>query len=443
MTASWIRKLNLSDSRLHKEDVLRQAYEASVLGSENARVFLNLLKECYDPYIVYGVKQIADTEDLYNRENPWNDFHDLLVKLSIRELTGNDARAAIEHMSIRFDSEEWNNFCAPIIRRDIRAGISEKTINKITKGTEYEIPIFGCQLATNSEGRPEMRGKKRLEPKLDGVRVLMNVLPFKDDIGLICYSRNGKIFENFKHIELQIKDIYNHFISKFSNVLAGGFILDGEVVGNSFQELMRQARRKENVQSHDSVFYIFDIIPIHDFYSGRCTIPLHRRVEMLQQNREIIEETKNVKLLSHIIVDLDTNEGRDVLVRYANDQVANGYEGVMIKDINSPYECSRNKHWLKWKPVNDYDLCVVDVEEGTGKNSGKMGNLICEGIDDGKHIRVSVGSGFTDDERHEYWQNKINIIGKTVTVIADCVTQNMDNSYSLRFPRFKCFRYDK
>lgn len=168
MSVSWINKLTESDSRLHKEEVLRQALAQSVLGDTKAQNFLTLLKSCYNPYVVYGVKQIPDTVGIFDAENPWNDFRQLLQSLASRKITGNAARDAIEEISYRFDSEEWNNFLAPVLRRDMRAGISDKTINKICKNTEYEIPIFGCQLATNCENRPEMKGIKRLEPKLDG-----------------------------------------------------------------------------------------------------------------------------------------------------------------------------------------------------------------------------------------------------------------------------------
>ena len=165
MSASWIKKLNESDSRLHKEDVIRQALEAATLGSINAQVFLGLTKATYNPFVTFGVRKVPDTVGVVGAENPWGEFNDLLLKLSKRELTGNAALAAIEEMAYRFDTDEWNNFCAPVIRRDLRAGISDKTINKICKKTEYEIPVFGCQLATSSEGRPELKGQKRLEPK--------------------------------------------------------------------------------------------------------------------------------------------------------------------------------------------------------------------------------------------------------------------------------------
>jgi DNA ligase 1 len=445
MSASWVKKLNLSDSRLHKEDVIRQALEAATLGSVNAQMFLGLTHVCYNPFITFAVRQVSNTEGITGATNPWNAFNELLGLLCQRAITGNAARDAIALMSMQFDSDEWNNFCAPVIRRDLRAGISEKTINKVVKGTKYQIPVFGCQLAANSEGRPEMRGIKRLEPKLDGVRVLMMAnISDAGDVSVVSYSRNGKIFENFIHIENQIQDNFTKIVrTAATSNMSMGFVLDGEVIGNSFQELMRQARRKTDVQAEGSVFNVFDIIPLTAFREGHWNAQLSKRIKILESLRSVVEAMPNVELLPHLMVDLDTSEGRDQLDRYATDQVEAGFEGIMIKDLDAPYECKRNTSWMKYKPVYDYDLTVTGIEEGTGKNLGRMGALVCEGVDDGKHITVNVGSGYTDEERQSYWNHKSLVIGQTAVVMADAITQNRDGTYSLRFPRFKTFREDK
>ncbi len=445
MSAGWINKLNESDSRLHKEDVLKQALEASVLGSTNAINFLTLAKITYNPYVTFGVRKVPDTMGIVDAENPWEDFNELLSQLGQRALSGNKALEAIDAMSERFDSAEWNTFCAPVIRRDLRCGVSATTINKICKGTNYMIPIFGCQLATNSEGRPEMKGNKRLEPKLDGVRVLL-VCIYTDDgeIHTTCYSRNGKVFENFTHIEDQVRSNFTKMVRKIGKAdVSYGMVFDGEVIGNTFQELMRQARRKDNVQAEDSVFNIFDIIPINDFRRGHWNAQLSKRIKMLEDIRPIIDSMPNVELLPHIMVDLDTAAGRDQLDRYAKDQVNNGFEGIMIKDVDAPYECKRNTFWMKWKPTITVDLEVIGVEEGTGRNQGRLGALVCNGVDDGKEITVNVGSGFSDSDRDNYWRDSNLIIGRTAEILCDVITQNQDGTYSLRFPRFVRFRDDK
>jgi DNA ligase-1 len=445
MSASWINKLNESDSRLHKEDVILQALEASVLGSRNSQIFLGFTKACYNPYVTFGIRQVPDTVGITDAENPWDDLNELMVQLSQRRLTGHAARDAVQNMAERFDSTEWNTFCAPVLRRDLRAGISDKTINKICKGTDYEVPIFGCQLATNSEGRPEMKGVKRLEPKLDGVRVLLMVIPDEDgNVVTICFSRNGKQFDNFGHIENQVRENFQKLVHKAATSnLSMGFVMDGEVIGNTFQELMRQARRKTDVQAEDSVFNVFDILPLAAFREGHWNAQLSKRITILEDMRSIIDDMPNVELLPHIMVDLDTAAGKDQLERYAKDQVNLGFEGIMIKNVDAPYVCKRSTDWMKWKPTITVDLEVVGVEEGTGRNSGRLGALVCAGEDDGKEISVNVGSGFSDGDRDDYWINSDSIIGRTAEILCDVITQNRDGTYSLRFPRFVRFRDDK
>ena len=83
-----------------------------------------------------------------------------------------------------------------------------------------------------------------------------------------------------------------------------------------------------------------------------------------------------------------------------------GYEGIMIKDPNSFYECKRSTTWLKSKPFIEISLKVTDFEEGTGRNTGRLGAIIAEGEDEGKFFKINVGSGFTDEQRLQYWGEK-------------------------------------
>jgi len=444
MLESWVYKLNESNSRLHKESVLQEVLNLETLGDENCKMFLKLIHLTYNPFFTFGVTTSQITQGVENEENPWDDFVSMLSLLNGRNLTGNAAHSAIQTMSYRFNSSTWNDFCVNVINKDLRCGISDKTINKIVKNTKYEIPMFGCQLATDSEGRPEMCGRKRLEPKLDGVRVLMICIPTDVGVTVTSYSRNGKVFENFSHIENQIKGNWNQIVRNIaSSNVSMGLVLDGEVMGESFQALMRQARRKENANASDSVYHIFDLIPLNDFNRGYWNAQLFKRINMLNDIREIIDTMPNVELLPSIKVDLDLAEGVDQLHRYANDCVAQGYEGIMIKSLDAPYECKRNRFWLKWKPTITVDLEVIGVEEGTGRNVGRLGALVCQGIDNEREITVNVGSGFSDIDRNEFYINRNIIIGRTVEILSDAITQNQDGSYSLRFPRFLRFRDDK
>jgi DNA ligase-1 len=150
------------------------------------------------------------------------------------------------------------------------------------------------------------------------------------------------------------------------------------------------------------------------------------------------EETPNIAILDQQLVDLDTNEGQAEFKAINARAIAGGYEGIMIKDPEAGYECKRTVKWMKLKPFIEVSLTVVDTEEGTGKNVGRMGALVCEGVDDGRQIRVNVGSGFSDQQREDFWSCRAD--GHIVEVRADAVTQNQDGTFSLRFPRFKSFR---
>lgn len=436
--ADWVRNLESSDSRLHKEQVLAKALASANLGDGNAQIFLLCAYLAYNPFNTFNVKQVPETHGLTNRPNPWNDYWLMLKLLSNREVTGHEARDKIEKISREFDSDEWNMLARRALIKDMRCGISEKTINKVVADSIFEIPVFECQLAKDSEDHEsKLRGRARLEVKLDGVRVLAMV---QGNSVTMC-SRNGKVFENFGHIEQELTEALPQLRAHLGNMR--NFVLDGEVIGNTFQELMRQARRKKDAKAADSVYYVFDLIPLDSFKEGHYNAQQEKRSAKLEKLMPCFKKGGKIQIMPGMEVDLDTAEGRATMRNFAEASVEKGYEGILIKNIDAPYQCKRSTFWLKYKPVHDYDLTVVDVEEGTGKNAGRMGALVCEGVDQGKHIRVNVGSGFSDEQRKDYWDNRAGVIGQTAVVLCDAITQNQNGDYSLRFPRFKTFRDDK
>jgi DNA ligase-1 len=431
VAADWIQDLESSDSRLHKEAVIEKALIAAKLGSSSAQCFLYNCYLAYNPYFVYGVRQVPETNNLTGQDNPWVEFWALLEGLRTRSITGHRARDQIEAMSQRFDTEQWNGLCRRVIIKDLRCGISEKTINKVCKKTDWAIPVFSCQLAQDStEHAAKMKGRKRLEVKLDGVRVLAVC----SSAGVTLYSRSGKVFENFPQIAEVIEANFK------SLPVNGPFVLDGEIVGESFQKLMKQAHRKGNARTDNMVYHVFDILTLRAFEEGFHNTQQHKRLETLEKFRAVFDATNCVRVMSGIEVDLDVSEGQDIMRRFADDAVAQGFEGILIKDLDAPYECRRSSFWMKWKPTITVDLKIVGFEEGTGRNTGRLGAIVCEGVDNGRNISVNVGSGLSDADRDEYWLARDQLLGDVVEVEADAVTQNQDGTYSLRFPRFLRFR---
>jgi len=431
MSSGWIKELAESDSRIHKEKVIEKALMASKLGSADAQAFLFNCYQAYNPFYIYYIKQLPDTQGLADRANPWPRFWGLLEALRTRSHTGHAAKDQIKLIAQEFDSDEWNLVCVPVIRKDLRCGISEKTLNKVLGRTQYRIPVFSCQLAQDSTDRPaKMKGIKRLEIKLDGVRVLAVVT--RNNVTL--YSRNGKEFMNFPQIAEAIEDAQ-------LEIPAGGIVLDGEIVGESFQQLMRQAHRKNDAQTEGMVYHVFDMMGLHEFKEGHSNRQQRKRLEWLENVcLPRFSQTTCLRIMSGIEVDLDTAQGHDVMNRYAQDAVANGFEGIMIKNLDAPYECKRSDSWMKWKPTITVDLNIVGFEQGTGRNEDRLGAIICEGTDNDRNIRVNVGSGFSDDDRQRFWDTRDSLLDNVIEVEADAVTQNQDGTYSLRFPRFVRFR---
>jgi DNA ligase-1 len=385
--------------------------------------------------ITFGLKQIPEKTDEDGSGLDWDSFTLIITGFVNRSFTGNLARDTVANMMKSATKAQWNGWYRRILIKDMRAGFSENTVNKVVekKWPNYAIPVFSCQLAHDSANHEsKVSGQKLIEVKLDGVRVITIVYPS----GRVDqFSRNGKELVNFPHVTEQISAVVKKTPPPYP------IVLDGEIMSSSFQDLMKQVHRKSDVKANDAILNLFDMCPLEDFEKGFWDKSQTVRSQMVQtwveQNNELLP---NVTCLANELVDLDTDAGQLRYKEINAQAVAGGYEGIMIKDPEAGYKCKRSVAWLKLKPFIEVSLTVVAVEEGTGKNIGRLGALVCEGKDDGKDIIVNVGSGFTDSDRDSFWSSREELIGHVVEVRADAITQNQDGSYSLRFPRFLRFR---
>jgi len=422
-----IQEIESDNSRLFKEAVVLREAEAN-----NSELFEGL-RLCYDPMITFGVKKVPSHGGPDGQGLPWAAFKELALGLSRRDFTGHTARDAIELALSASTQAQWNGWYRRILIKDMRAGFSETTVNKMVlqaNKPEYSIPLFECMLAHDgAKHEKKVSGKKLLEPKLDGVRVI-TVINASNKTATM-YSRNGKILENFTHITSAIEK----HIALFERSL----ILDGEMVSSSFQALMKQVHRKSDVQSDDARLMLFDIVPVSEFQKGESIMGQRRRSNLLRSMKPIFDTIGSIDVIPQKEVDLDTAVGQIEFKQYNKDAIDANFEGIMIKDIDAPYVCKRSVSWLKQKPFIEVSLTIVGIEPGTGKNEGKMGAAICEGEDDGKFIRVNVGSGWSDDQRAEI---NDEVIGQVLEVRADAITRSQDSEdvYSLRFPRALRFR---
>ena len=429
-----IEKLEADNSRLAKESILLDAM------NEGLDEFFEGVKMALDPLYTFGVKQVPTKDTVISGQGcEWKIFVELAEKLNKRELTGHAARDAINLVMSSATAEQWNGFYRRILIKDLRCGVSEKTVNNVAKKNgfdKYMVPVFTCQLAHDSANHEKkMVGPKQIEIKLDGVRVLTVIKDGKVEM----FSRNGKQFHNFGHIIAEIEAVLKDKPAPYD------LVLDGEVMSANFQDLMKQVHRKSGGVAKDAVLHLFDMIPLDKFLEGKYEVEQSKRSQYVwhwvDANKDALE---HVQALDWEDVDLSSPEGQDRFVELNKAAVDGGYEGVMIKDQQAVYECKRSHAWLKAKPFIEVTLKVVSVEEGTGRNEGRLGAIIVEGEDDGYNYHLNCGSGFTDSQRDQFWTDRANLIGSLVEIRADARTQSQDSdTYSLRFPRFKTFRSDE
>ena len=414
-----IQELEADNSRLKKEAIIKRESDA-----DNIR-FFNGVGAALDGFRTFGVQKVPvskkDGTGITQTE-----FDDVLRQLEDRTLTGNAMKDVIQKLCDRSKMEEWNDWYRRILIKDLRCGMTHKTVNKFST---MKVPVFECMLATDSaKHEKKMVGEMLIKPKLDGVRVIVICDVDKDEVKL--FSRNGKELSNFPEINKQFDQMLDQ--------MSESMVFDGEVMSDDFQTLMREIHRKGGAKTKDAKLNLFDCMPLYNFMDGSCVDPITERKKWLDK----YDFGPNVNVVESVRINLSDADGQKQFADYNKMCIDRGFEGIMVKPVGGIYECKRSTGWLKVKPFIEVSLKVVDVEEGTGRNVAKLGALVVEGTDMDKFIKTNVGSGLTDTDRETFWKAKAKLIGQIVEVRADAITQNQDttNEWSLRFPRFLRFR---
>ena len=182
-------------------------------------------------------------------------------------------------------------------------------------------------------------GECFIEYKYDGVRVIAIV----QNGDATLYSRNGKLLENFPHINEALSR------SEFE-----GLVFDGEVMSEDFQTLMKQVHRKEGAQTEDSYLAVFDMLTLEEFNAGATDMTAFERRERLIGYQPLF--SYRLQLVDAVMLDLDTDDGQASFKAMNKQALAEGYEGLMIKPIDQGYKCKRSHAWLKIKPFIEVTL---------------------------------------------------------------------------------------
>jgi len=396
--------------------------KAQALTANATEDLKKVLNYTLDPFKVYGIKQFEFAKPMINDGGFYNsqvikEMFFLLDNLMSRNITGDEARIKIKQMSSYMNKEQQDIFYK-ILKKDLRCGVAEGIVNKVFPKL---IPEFEVQLAQPSKFLKRVRYPCLVQKKLDGVRTIALVEPQENSV--TYYSRNGKQFMNFNCFDKELLQLSYKEPKMF----------DGEVIGprgDDFRGIMQQCRRKYDVEPNGLNFNVFDWMPIHHFTRQVATLLQRDRTDCLVE----LSEKRDIQQRVFVIEGQLCNNEEELMAYY--DQCVNeGYEGVIIKDLDGEYEFKRSVSWIKMKPNETVDLKVIEIQEGRGKYEGLLGAFIVER----EGVKINVGSGLKDDERLPLEDANKMYVGKIIEVKYDSVTPDG----SLRFPRFIKLRGDK
>ena len=368
--------------------------------------------DSFTPFNIVKVPKVKTRLEFpLSEEAGWNEFFTALDECASRTVTGN---AAIDRVytclsSVQEEDEVWMR---KVLKKHLAIGASIKTVNKVFRGL---IPTFDVSLAQKFDEK-RLSGKKTVavEPKLDGIRCFAVVQNGNAQL----FARSGKLITNF-----------DLTIGKELSKLGDG-CYDGELMGEDFISLMRQAYRKDDVDTSKTYLSLFDFLPIDEWLSGETVMSCRDRRTELQARLKSVKH-KHIRMITRLETEADKEKIEILHMVF----VDSGYEGAMVKDIDAPYRFGRGYEVMKLKQFQDVDLEIESLQEGTGKHVGKLGSV--EVTFNG--VKVSVGSGFSDELRDEIWSDPDAFIGRIVEIRYQEVTPDG----SLRFPTFVCFRNDR
>ena len=398
------------------------AKKAILEANKDNELLKEYLRVTYDPRINFYIKQLP--MPVVNKEDNLDDFelHDielLVERIAGRQYTGYDAKA---YLRIFFSelTESGEALARYMLLKDIKAGISVSTINKVWPDLIFSQGYMRCSLPKDVD-LVEWPWKEGVysQVKMDGM------------YAAVCnkqvITRNGSVFP-YDLLPEQLKIEMGKYVPETLE-------LNGELIVKHNGEILS---RKEGNGLLNS---LLQGTSLPDNYS------LHYVAWDWQDDKTVYN--KRLSILDDLLGDSDyfsVVECRKVYsyeeaVKHFQEVLAQGQEGTVLKHPDMVWKDGTSKHQVKFKIEVDIDLLCTGMIEGTGKYKGMLGALQLESSC-GK-VRVDCGTGFTDAQRKNLWENGYPV-GKIVEIKAnDLLDKVGSDTLSLFLPVFKSVRIDK
>jgi len=422
-----VDELNSTNSTNDKKVILEKY--------KNDEFIKKVLYYTYNPFYQYYVTP-DNLEKNYDLDlgvlYPFNGLFEMLDCLRSREITGHKAINSVNDFCYR--NEDYKDLIYKIIGKDLEIRMGDSLINKVIPGL---IPSFDVALAANMEDVKIDFTKDTwvASRKLDGVRCLA-VVDEKGSVSL--WSRQGNEFETLQKVKDEIAKL-----GLKDQVLDGEICLVDANGNEDFQGIMKQIRRKEHTISNPK-YLVFDLIEGSAFRSKLGNKAYSSRYSELNAYLYNAKE----KGFNHLeIVHQSTIADEKHYIEMMENADSNKWEGLILRKANSIYEGKRSKTMVKCKSFHDAEYTVIDleigpfrmIENGLEVTKEVLSNVVIEH----KGNKVSVGSGFSIEEREYFKNNPNEILNKIITVKYFEETQNQSGNWSLRFPTVKALHGSK
>jgi DNA ligase-1 len=423
--------------------VLKKLNEISDISSTNGKVsllhdyledrdFLTVTKLALAGDMKYNIKKLPDFKPSL-RKGTVPEIFSLLRKLSRQKGTSDSEKLTLARTASidKATYEILNRIC----NKDLKCGVSAKLVNKARPGTVNIVPYMRCSTEKKIDN---IQFPAIIQEKADGmfVNIMINS---KGHIKII--TRNGKTVWGLRHLKKVIRqtaarrrDYRRMVFNGELLVRKNGKILDRKTGNGILNSCIHGTASKKDAKC--VVFRAWDCLPLKNFYNGYDS---ESYVYRLHNVKQFVKTVGNKKLVD-LVVTKQVASLREAKEFYKWIRSLGG-EGAVLKNTYGEWKDHTSPNQVKMKNVSEAELKVVAWNNGKqgSKYEGMLGALVCEtecGL-----LKVSVGSGFSDEEREkdqEYWLGGI-ISAEFESVIKD----KKKKTWSLFLPRYVERRFER
>jgi DNA ligase-1 len=409
----------------------KKIISAALMGAD--AIAQRCIHEALNPYRVFGVRKYdAPSKAGESSVAAYDALFSLLDKLCTRELTGNAARDAVTAV-LEFFTAADQPYIARIFDKDLKSGFSAETFNKIHSSNK--IPTFDVMLADKCDAPEDFETAItfpcQADFKYDGERTIAIVK--KNEI--TYYSRSGKEATH-------VAGLFDAELYRIRDLLGHDFVLDGERYASNFTETMNAKKEGNDAAKAALKFRAFFLMPLSDWIVQSTKITMrHNRCYLA----EVLQQVEASKIV--------LSEGREVtdyadMMQFCNEAIDDhAVEGLILKDWEAVYTWDRTFAWTKVKRFFDVDCRIVGFYAGRPKSrlASTLGGISVVGFtESGERVEANVGSGFSDEQRQEIWENQEAWLGRTVVIKYQEISRSKGKDVaSLRFPTYERWRDDK